>query len=146
MNKIKISDQAFVRELNTSVVMDHIRLYAPLSRAELATRTGLNRSTISIIVNELISNSLKYAFLDEKKGEISIEINRDGDDGILLVVSDDGIGQTRGQQVVPEGQPVHKAAVPDRGHLQIAVVGQRHRLLQQAAACSQTARIELRQM
>ncbi len=54
MNKLKISDQAFVRELNTSVVMDYIRLYAPLSRAELATRTGLNRSTISIITNELI--------------------------------------------------------------------------------------------
>ncbi len=54
MNRLKISDQAFVRELNTSVVMDHIRLYAPLSRAELATRTGLNRSTISIIINELI--------------------------------------------------------------------------------------------
>jgi len=54
MNKLRISDQAFVRELNTSVVMDHIRLYAPLSRAELATRTGLNRSTISVIINELI--------------------------------------------------------------------------------------------
>jgi glucokinase-like ROK family protein len=54
MNKFKISDQAFVREFNTSVVMDHIRLYAPISRAELAVRTGLNRSTITLIINELI--------------------------------------------------------------------------------------------
>ncbi len=54
MNKYKISDQAFVREFNTSVVMDHIRLYAPISRAELAVRTGLNRSTITLIINELI--------------------------------------------------------------------------------------------
>lgn len=54
MNKYKISDQAFVREFNTSVVMDHIRLHAPISRAELAARTGLNRSTITLIINELI--------------------------------------------------------------------------------------------
>lgn len=51
---MKISEQALVRELNTSTVMDAIRLYAPISRAEIAVRTGLNRSTVSLIVNELI--------------------------------------------------------------------------------------------
>ena len=34
--------------------MDRIRLDAPLSRAEVSARTGLNRSTISSIVGELI--------------------------------------------------------------------------------------------
>jgi len=51
---MKISEQALVRELNTSTVMDAIRLYAPISRAEIAARTGLNRSTVSLIVNTLI--------------------------------------------------------------------------------------------
>lgn len=51
---MKISEQALVRELNTAVVMDSIRLHAPISRAEIAARTGLNRSTITLIVNELI--------------------------------------------------------------------------------------------
>lgn len=60
MNKYKISDQAFVREFNMSVVMDHIRLYAPISRAELAMRTGLNRSTITLIINELIDRGLVH--------------------------------------------------------------------------------------
>jgi glucokinase-like ROK family protein len=57
---MKISDQSLVRELNASVVMDAIRLYAPLSRAELAARTGLNRSTITLIVNELIDRSFVH--------------------------------------------------------------------------------------
>ena len=51
---MKISEQALVRELNTSTVMDAIRLHAPISRAEIAARTGLNRSTVSLIANELI--------------------------------------------------------------------------------------------
>jgi glucokinase-like ROK family protein len=60
MNKYKISDQAFVREFNTSVVMDHLRLYAPISRAELAVHTGLNRSTITLIINELIDRGFVH--------------------------------------------------------------------------------------
>jgi glucokinase-like ROK family protein len=51
---MKISEQALVRELNTSTVMDAIRLHAPISRAEIAAYTGLNRSTVSHIANELI--------------------------------------------------------------------------------------------
>lgn len=44
-----------------------------------------------LIINELVSNSLKYAF-PEGKGEISIELLRDNDDRFTLVVSDDGVG------------------------------------------------------
>ena len=54
MNRPQTADQALVRKLNTSTVMDCIRLSAPLSRAELAVRTGLNRSTISSIIDGLI--------------------------------------------------------------------------------------------
>lgn len=54
MNRPVPADQALLRKLNTSAVMDCIRLCAPLSRAEMAAKTGLNRSTISSIVDELI--------------------------------------------------------------------------------------------
>lgn len=54
MNRSTPADQAFLRKLNTSAVMDCVRLCAPLSRAEMAVRTGLNRSTVSSIVDELI--------------------------------------------------------------------------------------------
>lgn len=44
-----------------------------------------------LIVNELVSNSLKYAFSTDKKGEISIEFNS-VDDNFTLIVSDNGKG------------------------------------------------------
>ena len=47
-----------MREMNTSIVMDCVRLCAPLSRAELAARTGLTRSTVSLIVDDLIDRGL----------------------------------------------------------------------------------------
>ncbi|KYK38234.1 MAG: hypothetical protein AYK18_17690 [Theionarchaea archaeon DG-70] len=49
-----------------------------------------------LIINELVSNSLKHAFIGEKKGRISISLHRLGENEIELIVADDGIG-------VPEG-------------------------------------------
>jgi len=48
-----------------------------------------------MVVNELVTNSLKYAFPDNRKGQISISLKED-DKGLELVVSDDGVG-------IPEG-------------------------------------------
>jgi PAS domain S-box-containing protein len=45
-----------------------------------------------LIANELISNAFKHAFPGERRGEITIELNRDGTDQAVLLVSDDGIG------------------------------------------------------
>lgn len=44
-----------------------------------------------MIINELISNSLKYAFPDGRSGKISIDLSSE-DDGFRLVVSDNGVG------------------------------------------------------
>jgi len=46
---------------------------------------------ISLIINELISNSLKYAFPDNRAGTILIDFKKDGDT-YTLFVKDDGIG------------------------------------------------------
>lgn len=82
MNRQKTADQALVRELNTSIVMDCIRLYAPLSRAEIAARTGLNRSTISLIVDELIDRGFVV--------ESSQQDRKIGRPGVLLQFNPDG--------------------------------------------------------
>lgn len=49
-----------------------------------------------LIINELISNSLKHAFPAGEKGEIEIYIRSEGEDMIELFVQDNGIG-------IPEG-------------------------------------------
>jgi len=48
-------------------------------------------SPIGLIINELISNSLKYAFPDDKTGEITVIIQKLNNE-LELIVMDDGIG------------------------------------------------------
>ncbi len=45
-----------------------------------------------LIINELISNALKYAFIDTRKGNLSISLNRIDDKQGSLIVKDDGCG------------------------------------------------------
>jgi len=58
-------------------------------------------STLGLIVNELITNSLKYAFPDDRQGEIKIGLQKK-EDQIELEYADKGIG-------MPEGFDWHKA-------------------------------------
>lgn len=45
-----------------------------------------------LIINELVSNSLKHAFPDGRNGEISIEVRRAPENKIHLIIGDNGIG------------------------------------------------------
>ncbi|MDO9528438.1 MAG: sensor histidine kinase [Syntrophales bacterium] len=45
-----------------------------------------------LIINELISNALKHAFPEGKKGEVTVDFHPDGDKRLTLVVSDNGVG------------------------------------------------------
>jgi glucokinase-like ROK family protein len=51
-------DQEKVRKINKSVVLNTLRLNAPISRARLANLTGLNRGTVSNIINDLLDEGL----------------------------------------------------------------------------------------
>ncbi|HBT51020.1 MAG TPA: hypothetical protein DEA49_02745 [Petrotoga sp.] len=48
-------------------------------------------SAIALVVNELVTNSLKYAFVGKDNGEITI-ISKFENESIKLVVSDNGVG------------------------------------------------------
>ena len=54
-----------------------------------------------LIINELVTNSLKYAFPDGRRGVVSLALTPVGT-GLLLTVSDDGVG-------LPEGFVIEKA-------------------------------------
>jgi two-component sensor histidine kinase len=51
---------------------------------------------LGLIVNELVSNSLRHAFPDGRKGEIGVSIRLDNTGKIFLEVSDTGVGMTQG--------------------------------------------------
>ena len=76
------ADQGLLRKLNTAISLDVLRRCAPLSRAELAARTGLNRSTVSIIVNSLIEEGLIQ--------ETDLQNSKVGRPGMLLELNPKG--------------------------------------------------------
>jgi PAS domain S-box-containing protein len=45
-----------------------------------------------LIINELINNSLKHAFPEDRKGDINISLHHNDDNMVELVVSDNGVG------------------------------------------------------
>ena len=48
-----------------------------------------------LIINELLSNSLKYAFPEGRRGTIGVNLRR-GDGGMVnLTIGDDGVGMPR---------------------------------------------------
>jgi len=60
MSNRNTADQALVRELNLSLVLRFIHNEAPVSRSQIAQATGLNKSTVSSLVEELLQRRLVH--------------------------------------------------------------------------------------
>jgi glucokinase-like ROK family protein len=76
------ADQVLVRKLNTSLILNCLRTRGPLSRAGLSATTGLNRSTVSSLINDLLKESLVR--------EIGLEPPERGRPGMLLELNPAG--------------------------------------------------------
>ena len=67
----------------------HIRLHTDLDELAFDVDTAI---PCGLILNELLTNALKYAFPDSRQGEIRIELRGKNDGAFTFVVADDGIG------------------------------------------------------
>ena len=72
-------------QVNSKGVKLNIKVAAAFLNIDTAVPCGL-------IINELVSNSLKYAFKNKNSGELTIEFKRDDKDLFLLTVRDNGTG------------------------------------------------------
>ncbi|WP_238404132.1 ROK family protein [Paenibacillus paridis] len=51
-------DLALIKKINTAIVLDAVVKHAPLSRAQISEKTGLNKATVSSLVQDLIDSHL----------------------------------------------------------------------------------------
>jgi glucokinase-like ROK family protein len=72
----RTGDHALIRQINLSAILYHLRESAPISRAALAEITGLNKTTVSSLVRELIE--------DEFAREVGLESGAVGRRAMLL--------------------------------------------------------------
>jgi glucokinase-like ROK family protein len=55
-SRFQTGGQAYLRQINLSAIMNYIREEPPISRSNLAEKTGLNKATVSSLVSELIDH------------------------------------------------------------------------------------------
>jgi predicted NBD/HSP70 family sugar kinase len=89
----QVASSETARDINRSIVLNLIRTNQPLSRADLARATGLQRSTISLIVDQLMSERwvVEGAVGQLPRGRkprlLSLNIDRAGIIGINIMPS-----------------------------------------------------------
>jgi two-component system, sensor histidine kinase PdtaS len=66
-----------------------IDLRLPSKPQEVAVRQA---APVGMMINELLSNSLKHAFPEGRNGSIAIEVARTGDNLVKVTIADDGVG------------------------------------------------------
>lgn len=69
-----------------------VRLHFPMNEVELDVDTAI---PVGLIANEVLTNSLKYAFPNGKPGNITISLQLDEDQHYALRIADDGIGSSK---------------------------------------------------
>jgi two-component sensor histidine kinase len=93
-NLSKIDILPFLEKLTQSIITSYQLNSESISLIVDSDEIYLNigqATPFGLVINELVSNSLKYAFPDGRKGKICINMNRTID-GIQVRFSDDGIG------------------------------------------------------
>lgn len=69
---------------------ENIDIKCNMNELELDVDTAI---PIGLIVNELVTNSIKYAFPDQQKGTVRLSLDIDEEKQLRLVVADDGVGK-----------------------------------------------------
>lgn len=77
MTDLRSADYTLMREMNIALILECLRRGAPLSRAELAQITGLNKATVSSLVKELLDSQFvqETGITAGDPGRPSIQLN-----------------------------------------------------------------------
>lgn len=93
LSRIAIKD--YIQELSTSILRGYgfaegrVSLDVRIDECEVVFDTAI---PLGLILNELMSNSMKYAFPGERKGRISLAYSAESEARHVLRYADDGVG------------------------------------------------------
>lgn len=93
LSRVDLKD--YISDLTNLIVSSHINDSDKISLVLELDSINVDLDTAvpcGLIINELISNSLKYAFPDDRKGIISVILKKMDDEIIELRITDNGIG------------------------------------------------------
>ena len=95
----------YFKDLGTHVLEsfgaeNRIQIHYGIKNIELDMDTAI---PIGLIVNELLTNSFKYAFPNNRKGAIELNMERENSGLMVLSVADDGVGQKQEEHAENKG-------------------------------------------
>jgi N-acetylglucosamine repressor len=68
LKEVSVARSNTIRDINRQIVLNYVREKGPISRADIARKTKLQRSTVSLIVNELKETGLIKEVYGESSG------------------------------------------------------------------------------
>ena len=94
VRSVQVADYlgSLIGELETSMQADDSRASIRLDIEAFALPTE-KVASLGVIVTELVTNAIKYAYADREPGEVRVRMRRHGEE-VQLSVEDDGIGWT----------------------------------------------------
>ena len=91
----RLSLKEYLSELINNIITgygikkDQIAVIEDMEEMDVLIDTAI---PCGLVVNELITNVVRHAFPENKKGNLIISLSRDIDDEIILIISDNGVG------------------------------------------------------
>jgi len=103
------------QDIESALFGQGLRAVHLTSRAEAHPLSAERAVPLGLVLNETVTNALKYAFPEERPGTVEIRFAREGED-YVLAVTDDGIGLPPEGEVedAPPAQPAGGAGLGTR--------------------------------
>src|SRR5215216_5592110 len=137
--------QDALRQHNLALVLRHIAAAEPVSRARIAAATSLTKTTVSSLVDDLVSARLVTELGPEARGEIgrpgsALTLNRTGYVGIGLEINVDYIAVCVAN-LVGEVRYLRTRPRDNRGQSPAKVLGRAVRMTRTAIEAAEAARL-----
>jgi predicted NBD/HSP70 family sugar kinase len=119
LKKANVARSDTIRYINRQIVLNYVREKEPISRAEISHETALQRSTVSLIVEELKNQGLVYEIEGESTGGRPPTLLKLRAAGCIAIGVDLGIAQTTVATGDLVGRVLRREAFPTDPDLEV---------------------------